>query len=98
MLRQVLSNTVKDDNRVVDAEPNDCQKGGDEQGVDLDVEQHTEYRKYAKHDEDVVQHRDECRAAIEKRVLGVTEGIGHVQQDANRSDRYSDDGAIANLG
>ena len=34
--------------------------------VDLDVEEQTEDRKNSKHDEHVVQHRDECRAAIEK--------------------------------
>ena len=55
----VLADPVEDDDRVVDAEADDGQHRGHEQGVDLDVEERPEDRERADDDDDVVDERDE---------------------------------------
>ena len=57
--RLVLADAVEDDDRVVDAEADDGQHRGHEQGVDLDVEERAEDREDADDDDDVVEQRDE---------------------------------------
>ena len=61
--RAVLADPVEDDDRVVDAEADDGQHRGHEQGVDLDVEERAEDGEHADDDDDVVEQRDERRDA-----------------------------------
>ena len=48
----------------------------------------------AEDDQHVVEHRDQRADAVEERVLGVAEGIGDVEQDADRGERHREDRAL----
>ena len=58
----VLADPVEHDDRVVDAEADDRQHRGHEQGVDLDPEERAEDREVPDDDDHVVEQRDERRA------------------------------------
>ena len=57
--RPVLADAVEDDDRVVHAEADDGQHRGDEQAVDLDVEERPQDREDPEDDDHVVEQRDE---------------------------------------
>ena len=57
--RLVLADPVEDDDRVVDAEADDGQHRGHEQGVDLDAEERPEDGEDADDDDHVVEQRDQ---------------------------------------
>ena len=97
MVRQVLSNTVEDDDRVVDAEADHRKQCSNKQRIDLHVEEQAENGKDAEDDEDIMQHGDQCRTAVENGVLRVAERIGHVHQNADRGKGDRQDGSIADL-
>ena len=78
----VLADAVEDHDRVVDAEADDGQHRGHEQGVDLDVEERPEDREDADDHDHVVEQRDE-RGHAE---LDVAEPVGDPEQDAERAD------------
>ena len=59
--RPVLPDAVEDDDRVVHREADDGQHRGDEQAVDLDVEERPEDREDPEDDDHVVEQRDERR-------------------------------------
>ena len=59
----VLADAVEDDDRVVDAEPDDRQQGGHEQGVELEAEEEAEDREQADDEDHVVEQRDDRRRA-----------------------------------
>ena len=78
----VLADPVEDDDRVVDAEADDGQHRGHEQGVDLDAEERPEDREDPDDDDHVVEQRDE-RGHAE---LHVAEPERDPEQDAERAD------------
>ena len=76
----VLSNAVKHHNRIVHGEADDREHGGDEERINLDIEERAGNGKEANCDDHVMQESDKC-CCSESNVL---ESVGHPKHDPER--------------
>ena len=98
ILDHVLAHPVKDDDGVVDREADGPgQQRGEEEGVDLDVEEHAQDGKEAHHHQDVVDQGQDGAHAEAERVRHLAECPRDVEQDAQAGQRHGDLGSLRDL-
>ena len=91
VIAQVFSNTIKNNDRIIQGIPNDSQQRGDRIQVDLDADsKHMEQPDAAESDQDIVEKTEEgcCSELIFKSKY-------QVDEDAHKRDRKPDDCMIA---
>ena len=91
LLRKILANAVEHYDRVVHREPDHCQDGGHEQGIDLDVEEPTQDREDTDHEKNIMEHADDGRSPVAQRLLRISERKRDVHEDTDRGHRNRED-------
>src|SRR5689334_6971479 len=94
---QVLADSVEDDDGVVDRETDDCKQGSHEQGVNLRSGNLAHNRKNAEHNQHVVEHAYDRGYAVQDWVLRIPEGVGDVEQDADRCETDREEGSARDV-